>query len=75
MNPRKLYYVTIGCLLGLFTGLTACRNGGTQVSYDKGLDVKKDSFVNQAITNDPEHALRLIDSLEDKQVISEHMSN
>lgn len=75
MNIRKLYYVTIGCLLGLFTGLTACRNGGTQVSYDKGLDVKKDSFVNQAITNDPEHALRLIDSLEDKQVISEHMSN
>ena len=75
MNLRKLYYVTIGCLLGLFAGLTACRNGGTQVSYDKGVSIEKDSIVNQAIANDPEYALQLIDSLEDKKIISEHMSN
>ena len=75
MNLRKLHYVTICCLLGLFVGLTACTNGGKQVSYDKGIDEEKDSFVNQAIAKDPEYALLLIDSLEDKKIISEYLSN
>ncbi len=75
MKPRKLYYATICCLLGLFAIQTACTNGGTQVSDNQEAVEEEDSIVDQAIIDNPEYALLLIDSLEDKQVITEHKAN
>ena len=74
MNFRKLYYLLIGCALFFTIGLTACMNRSTEVSSNNNTK-EKDSIVYQAINTDPNHALLIVDSLEDHKLIPEHKAN
>lgn len=74
MNLRKLYYLLIGCALFLTIGLTACMNRNTEVSSNNNTK-EKDSIVYQAINTDPNHALLIVDSLEDHKLIPEYKAN
>lgn len=74
MSKRKLYYYATGYTLILLIGLTACMNRSTQVSNSKNTAVK-DSIIYEAINTDPNHALLIIDSLEDHKLIPEYKAN
>lgn len=74
MSLRRLYYLLIGCALILTIGLTACMNRSTEVSNNNNTR-EKDSIIYQAINTDPNHALLIIDSLEDRKLIPEHKAN